>query len=85
MAKKKNPEDIEGGGLDATDGDVAGDTFEEEPDFSDPEDFVDDISDEELMPEIMKQMPKVSTVYPPRPSLCYFQSIDEWCYKYQCV
>ena len=61
MAKKKNPEDIEEGGDASTTGDeeVAGNTFDEEPDFNDPEDFVDDISDEELMPDIMKQMPKV--------------------------
>jgi len=34
--------------------------YDEEPDFSDPEDFVDDITDEELMPEIMKQEPNES-------------------------
>jgi translation initiation factor 3 subunit B len=34
--------------------------YDEETDFSDPEDFVDDISDEELMPEIMKQEPNES-------------------------
>jgi len=31
-----------------------------EMDFSDPEDFVDDISDSELMPDILKQRPKES-------------------------
>ncbi|KAK6171444.1 hypothetical protein SNE40_019633 [Patella caerulea] len=30
---------------------------EEEPDFSDPEDFVDDISDEDLLPDIFKNKP----------------------------
>jgi len=34
--------------------------YDEEPDFSDPEDFVDDITDEELMPDIMKQKPNES-------------------------
>ena len=29
-----------------------------EPDFSDDEDFVDDISDAELMPDLLKQKPK---------------------------
>lgn len=32
----------------------------QEPDFNDPEDFEDDISDEELMPEIMKMKPNES-------------------------
>ena len=36
--------------------------YDEEPDFSDPEDFVDEITGEELMPEIMKQKPKVQGV-----------------------
>jgi len=34
--------------------------YGEEPNFEDPEDFVDDITDEELMPEIMKMQPKES-------------------------
>ena len=33
--------------------------FGEEPDFNDPEDFVDDIDNDELMPEIMRMKPKV--------------------------
>jgi len=33
---------------------------ESEPDFSDDEDFVDDISDAELMPDVLKQKPKES-------------------------
>ncbi|WAQ97470.1 EIF3B-like protein [Mya arenaria] len=32
-------------------------TYEEEPDFSDPEDFVDDISDEELLGDLLKNKP----------------------------
>ena len=32
--------------------------YGEEPDFNDPDDFVDDITDEELMPEVMRQKPK---------------------------
>ena len=32
----------------------------EEMDFSDPEDFVDDISDADLMPDLLKQRPKES-------------------------
>jgi len=51
MARKKNPEDL--------DDDSYGD-YGEEPNFEDPDDFVDDISDEELMPEIMKQRPRES-------------------------
>ncbi|XP_063595506.1 eukaryotic translation initiation factor 3 subunit B-like isoform X1 [Penaeus indicus] len=31
---------------------------EEEPDFSDPEDFVDDITDEELLGDLLRQKPK---------------------------
>lgn len=47
MARKRNPEGSE-------------DDFDygDEPNFSDPEGFVDDISDEELMPDIMKLRPK---------------------------
>jgi len=52
MARKKNPEEIE------EDEDII--DYGEEPDFDDPEDFEDDISDEDLMPEIMKQKPKES-------------------------
>ena len=33
---------------------------DEEPDFSDPEGFVDDIDDEGLMPELLRQKPKES-------------------------
>jgi len=51
MARKKNQEAEEGSDYDDFD-------YGEEPDFSDPEGFVDDISDEELMPEIMRMRPK---------------------------
>jgi len=50
MARKKNMETEEGSEDDFD--------FGEEPDFNDPEGFVDDISDEELMPEVMRQRPK---------------------------
>ena len=54
MARKKNPDEItEGNGDEEFD-------YGEEPDFSDPDDFVDDISDQDLMPEIMKQRPRES-------------------------
>jgi len=55
MARKKNPEELS----DGSDGEESFD-YGEEPDFSDPEDFVDDIDDEELMPDIMRQRPKES-------------------------
>jgi len=51
MARSKNPEDFE------DDGDGG---YGEEPNFDDPEDFVDDIEDEDLMPEIMRQKPRES-------------------------
>ena len=51
MAKKVRPE----AGSDGEDN-----TMEEEPDFSDPEDFVDNISDDNLMPDLMAQKPKES-------------------------
>lgn len=35
-------------------------TYDEEPDFSDPEDFVDDIDDAALMPDLLRQRPKES-------------------------
>jgi len=34
--------------------------YGEEPDFSDPEGYIDDIDDEELMPEIIRQQSKES-------------------------
>ncbi|KAL7638761.1 UNVERIFIED_CONTAM: hypothetical protein RMT77_010294 [Armadillidium vulgare] len=47
MAKKNKPKhENEGGGE------------EEEPDFSDPEDYVDDITDEELLGDLLRQKPK---------------------------
>jgi len=52
MARKKNPDEMS----DGSDGEEDFD-YGEEPDFADPEDYVDDIDDEELMPEIMKQQP----------------------------
>lgn len=57
MARKKSAEELkeeEEGGMEPMDDD------EEEPDFSDPEDFVDDITDEDLMPDIMRLKPKES-------------------------
>ena len=51
MARKKNPEADEGSDYEDFD-------YGEEPDFSDPDGFVDDISDEELMPEVMRMRPK---------------------------
>ncbi len=41
----------------ASDGD-GGDDYDEEPDFSDPEDYVDEIPDEELMPDLVASKPK---------------------------
>ena len=52
MARKKNPEEMD----DGSDGE--GFDYGEEPDFNDPEGFVDDVSDDELMPDIMKLRPK---------------------------
>ncbi len=34
--------------------------YEEEPDFSDPDDFVDDVDDSVLMPDLLRQRPKES-------------------------
>ncbi len=34
--------------------------YEEEPDFSDPDDFVDDVDDFVLMPDLLRQRPKES-------------------------
>jgi len=56
MARKKNPSEMDEG----SDGEGDMMDFGEEPDFSDPTDFEDDITDEDLMPEIMKQQPKES-------------------------
>merc|ERR1719310_1756183 len=49
MARKKNL---------AEEGSEEDYDYGEEPDFTDPEGWVDDISDEELMPDIMKMRPK---------------------------
>ena len=51
MARKKNMEAEDDSDYDDFD-------YGEEPDFNDPDDFVDDITDEELMPEVMRQKPK---------------------------
>ena len=51
MARKKNMEADD-------DSDYEDFDYGEEPDFNDPDDFVDDITDEELMPEVMRQKPK---------------------------
>jgi len=56
MARKKNPEGMSDG--EGSDGE--GFDYGEEPDFNDPEDYVDDIDDYELMPDIMRTMPKES-------------------------
>jgi len=53
MARKKNPEEFE-------EDEGQGGDYGEEPDFDDPPGFVDDISDEDLMPEIMRQKPRES-------------------------
>ena len=55
MARKKNPDKL-------SDGSDGEDDFDygEETDFSYPEGYVDDIDDEELIPEIMSQQPKES-------------------------
>eukprot|EP00090_Calanus_glacialis_P035049 TRINITY_DN59919_c0_g1_i1.p1 TRINITY_DN59919_c0_g1~~TRINITY_DN59919_c0_g1_i1.p1 ORF type:complete len:696 (-),score=241.36 TRINITY_DN59919_c0_g1_i1:149-2236(-) len=55
MARKKNPDEMSEG----SDGEDDFD-YGEEPDFADPEDYVDDVDDEELMPEIMKTQPRES-------------------------
>ena len=54
MARKKNLSEME-------DDEAREDDFDygEEPDFNDPDDFEEDITDEELMPEIMRMQPKV--------------------------
>jgi len=51
MARKKNPEADDNSDFEDFD-------YGEEPDFSDPDGYVDDISDAELMPEIIRQRPK---------------------------
>ncbi|KAF5284392.1 hypothetical protein FQA39_LY17067 [Lamprigera yunnana] len=57
MAKKKVDDDgSQSGDSGRNDGDIS--SNEEEPNFSDPEDFVDDITDEELLGDILKQKPK---------------------------
>jgi len=56
MARKKNLSEMEDD--DCRDEDMI--DYGEEPDFNDPDDFVDDITDEELMPEIMRMKPKES-------------------------
>jgi len=56
MARKKNPSEMD----DDENRDEDSFDFGEEPDFNDPDDFVDDITDEELMPDIMKMKPNES-------------------------
>jgi translation initiation factor 3 subunit B len=58
MAKKKTLEELESDPEDEQEVHPVED--DEEPNFDDPEDFVDDISDEELLPDLMKQLPKES-------------------------
>eukprot|EP00088_Acartia_fossae_P013133 TRINITY_DN1682_c0_g1_i1.p1 TRINITY_DN1682_c0_g1~~TRINITY_DN1682_c0_g1_i1.p1 ORF type:complete len:705 (+),score=264.99 TRINITY_DN1682_c0_g1_i1:29-2116(+) len=53
MAKKKNPEEFQDEEGSTTD-------YGEMPSFDDPEDFVDDISDEELMGDILKTKPSAT-------------------------
>lgn len=55
MARKKNLSEMEDDEGREEDFD-----YGEEPDFNDPEDFEEDITDEELMPEIMRMQPKES-------------------------
>ncbi|XP_023327407.1 eukaryotic translation initiation factor 3 subunit B [Eurytemora carolleeae] len=52
MARKKNPEEF--------DDDEEIMDYGEEPDFNDPEGFVDDVTDEELMPDVLRQKPRES-------------------------
>ncbi|KAK4874864.1 hypothetical protein RN001_014224 [Aquatica leii] len=57
MAKKKLDErGSQSGDNGRNDGDVS--SNEDEPNFSDPEDFVDDITDEELLGDVLRQKPK---------------------------
>lgn len=51
MARRKNSESI---GNDSE----FGDNYVEEPDFSDPEDFVDDIDEEDLLGDVLQHRPK---------------------------
>ena len=48
-----------------------------EPDFSDDEDFVDDISDAELMPDLLKQKPKGIDFLLNYIKLCYTGTIHK--------
>ena len=54
MARKKNLSEME-----EDEGREDDFDYGEEPDFNDPDDFEEDITDEELMPEIMRMQPKV--------------------------
>jgi len=56
MARKKNLSEMDEGSDD--EGEMI--DYGEEPDFSDPSDFLDDITDEDLMYDIIKQKPKES-------------------------
>jgi len=49
MARKKNPSEMD------EDEEIM--DYGPEPDFEDPEDFVDDITDEDLMPDLMRRKP----------------------------
>ncbi|KAM3959211.1 eukaryotic translation initiation factor 3 subunit b [Aphomia sociella] len=59
MAKKKGDEKVN----QTPQSDNEEQNFDEEPDFDDPEGFVDDITDEELLADILEQKPKESDGY----------------------
>lgn len=59
MAKKKGDEKVN----QTPQSDNEEQNFDEEPDFDDPEGFVDDIPDEELLADILEQKPKESDGY----------------------
>ena len=63
MAKKVRPNNSDSEEDENHDGefdDGADSRFDEEPDFSDPEDFNDDVDDDNLMPDLMPNRPKES-------------------------
>ncbi|KOB71696.1 Eukaryotic translation initiation factor 3 subunit B [Operophtera brumata] len=59
MAKKKGDEKVN----QTPQSDNEEQNFDEEPDFDDPEGFVDDIPDEELLADLLEQKPKESDGY----------------------
>ena len=53
MVVLKEPVDMSGS-------DMEDDRFAVEPDFNDPEGFYDDVTDDQLMPDLLRQRPKES-------------------------